>query len=231
MSDVVLEFKSVCYTADAEHINAVENSSFRLSAGDMLMVRADADTEHAPILDLGLGLVAPESGTILFEGREWSDMDAFEEAACRGQIGAVFDAPGWVSSLSVIDNIMLRVRHHTKREENDIHDEVANLVSKAGINDSFDIGLRPAVARQRRLRVYEWVRACMGSPALIMMAFPEHGASSRMLEYVLKLTEYMASEGSAVFMMTGSNVISGHAEDSKWQVVNGPDLFGKNDRE
>lgn len=75
MSDTVLEFKSVCYLDDSEHTTAVQNSSFRLSAGDMMMVRSDADTEHAPIVDLGLGLVAPASGTILFEGIDWAEMD------------------------------------------------------------------------------------------------------------------------------------------------------------
>jgi len=225
MSDTVLEFKSVCYLDDSEHTTAVENSSFRLSAGDMMMVRSDADTEHAPIVDLGLGLVAPVSGTILFEGIDWADMDAFEEAACRGRIGSVFDAPGWVSSLRVIDNIMLRERHHTLREDSEIHKEVEELVSIAGISDSHDINLRPAVVRQRRLRVYEWVRACMGIPALVIMAFPEHGASSRTLEYVLKLTEYMAAKGSAVFMLTASDIILNHEKNDKWQIVNGSELF------
>jgi phospholipid/cholesterol/gamma-HCH transport system ATP-binding protein len=229
MPGIVLEFKSVCYRSGTEHMSSVDDASLRLSAGDVVVVYADGDREYAPIIDLALGLAVPSSGAVYFEDMNWAEMDAFAEAENRGRIGCVFESAGWISSLNVIDNIVLRERHHTQREEDDIRSEVAELVVKAGIKDSYDISLRPAVVRRRRLRVYEWVRACMGSPALIMLSFPDRGAPSGSLEYLLSLVEYMAEKGSAVMFITDNNIVLNHAKQKDWNIFGWDDLFCKKD--
>jgi phospholipid/cholesterol/gamma-HCH transport system ATP-binding protein len=227
MAGTVLEFKSVCYKPAAKHMSYVDNASLRLYAGNVLVVKADSDREYAPVADLALGLISPASGEVSFKDMNWADMDAFQEAENRGRIGCVFESAGWISSLNVIDNIALRERHHTRREEEDIRSEVGELVVKAGIKDSYDINLRPAVVSKRRLRVYEWVRASMGNPDLIMLSFPERGAPSASLPYLLKLIGDMADKGSAVMLITDNRAILNHAEEGKWHILGWDDLFCK----
>jgi len=229
MAGTVLEFKSVCYRPNSEHTSYVDKASLRLYAGNVIAVHADSDREYASVADLALGLISPASGAVCFKDTDWEDMDAFQEAENRGRIGCVFESAGWISSLNVIDNIVLRERHHTRREEDDIREEVAGLVVKAGIKDSHDINLRPAVVSRRRLRVYEWVRACMGSPDLIMLSFPERGAPSSLLQYLLNLIGDMADKGSAVLLITDNRVILNHAEAEKWHLSGWNDLFCRKD--
>jgi ABC-type lipoprotein export system ATPase subunit len=152
-------------------------------------------------------------------------MDAFEEAAARGRMGCVFETPGWISSLTVIENIMLRERHHTQREDDEIRAEALGLAERVGVEDCYDIGLRPDKARARRLRVYEWVRACMGKPAVILMAFPERGAPSRYREPLLALLEYMAGQGSAIMLLTDAGNVLNHAKDAGWCVRDAESIF------
>jgi ABC-type transporter Mla maintaining outer membrane lipid asymmetry ATPase subunit MlaF len=226
MAEIVLEYRGVHYSAVAAHITPVVGATFMLRSGELMAVRMDSEVEHAPILDLCLGLAEPQSGAILVAGTGWRDMDAFEEAAARGRMGCVFETPGWISSLTVLENIMLRERHHTQREDTEIRDEVFALAERMGIEDTSDIELRPDKGRSRRLRVYEWVRACMGEPAAILMAFPERGMPSRYREKGLALLEYMASRGAAVFMMTDNRpMLEYAAESSDWQKADATDLF------
>ena len=202
MSDAVIEFDSVCGGSGAEHSFRLRNASFALKAGHITAVRAGAELEYRGVLDLALGLEEPLSGRVLYKGRDWRMMNAFEEAACRGETGAVFEAPGWISSLSVIRNVTLRVRHHTKRPDDDILREVDELAGIAGVRNSIDLALRPHVIQSRRLRCYEWIRACMGHPSAVIMAFPERGASSSAIDGLVRLLTHTAEHGSAVMLIS-----------------------------
>ncbi len=218
MSDAVLQFESVCFDTISDQMTSVKDLSFRLEAGNVLMLHTDADTEHAPIIDLGLGLASPDCGEVRFMGSSWSDMDAFGEAANRGRIGCMFEKPSWIGNLSVLENIKLRERHHTRRDEDSITEELFKLVEDLGITDFGDIHLRPHLVSQRRLRVYEWVRASMGNPVAMLMSFPERGAPSYALEQLINHVKRMAKLDTAVLWMTDRDDIFDHNELNKLQI-------------
>ena len=178
-------------------------------------VSAEVDLEYRDLLDIALGLTPPVSGRVLFRGRDWRDMNAFESSAARGDMGVVFEQRGWISSLTVIENIVLRVRHHTTRSEQDIHAEVAELLEVAGLAGSVDLELRPDVVSHRRLRPLEWVRACMGAPAVILLAYPERGAASTSVSSLARLLDYILDNGSAVLLVTGRGDLLEHARDHR----------------
>ncbi len=226
MSDVVLEFVDVFDKARSAHFCPVKDASFKLCSGERLLVRAQVDTEYRNVLDLALGLEEPQSGQVLFMGRDWAKMNAFEEAEMRGQMGVVFESAGWISSLSVIANIMLRVRHHTLRDDADIRREAEALAAEIGFSDIDDLELRPAVVHRRRLRAYEWVRACMGTPPVILMAFPERGVSSGVVGNLVKMVENRADNGSAVMLISDSPKLFDLVETDKWKIVDAPKMFG-----
>ncbi len=229
MPDDVLRFDGVCYRADSEHCSSLEGAEFTLAAGETLLVRVDGDNEHAPVLDLALGLLQPRSGTVQFMGKAWTDMDAFEEASSRGRIGCVFETPGWISSLSVLQNVVLRERHHSKRDEADILREAEELAALAGLTMLSD--QRPEMVRRRQLRVCEWVRACMGDPSLIVMVSPERDAASCALTQLIDLMERAASRGSAVLWLTADKEVWEHGrlcsvrrcaiEQERWKSLRG----------
>ena len=229
MSEDVLRFDRVCYSADSERCSSLEDAEFSLAAGETLLVRVDADSEHAPVLDLALGLRSPRSGSVQFMEEDWTAMDAFEEARNRGRIGCVFETSGWVSSLSVIQNIVLRERHHSKRNEIEIVREAEELASLAGLTGLSN--QRPEMVRRRELRVCEWVRACMGDPALIVMVSPERDAASYALAHLIDLVERVTSRGSAVLWLTADTEVWEHGrlckvrrgaiEQERWKSLRG----------
>jgi len=208
VSDDVLRFDRVCYSADSEHCSSLEDADFSVAAGETLLVRVDGDSEHAPVLDLALGLFRPRSGSVQFMGKDWSVMDAFEEAASRGSIGCVFETSGWISSLSVIQNIVLRERHHSHRNEIEIVREAEELAALAGL--TMLSSQRPEMVRQRELRVCEWVRACMGDPKLIVMISPEREAASYALGHLIDLVERATSRSTAVLWLTADKEVWEH---------------------
>ena len=208
MSECVLEFESVYYETASDHFASVMDATFSLMPSDIMLLRIGEDNEHAPMLDMAAGLLAPKSGSIRFNGKPWSEMDPFEESRCRGNIGCVFETQGWISSLSVADNIYLSERHHTNRPDAEIHAEADSLA--AMIDIEIRPGLRPDAVRRRQLREFEWVRACMGQPALLLLSFPERESASYAYDHLIDLVERAASMGAAVLWMTDDNSILNH---------------------
>lgn len=196
----VLRFEGVEYRSSSEVYASFAGAEFTLCAGGLTGVHIDRDSEHVPLADLATGLLVPLAGRVLFGGCDWTRMSVFEQAAARGRIGCVLEANGWISSLTVRQNILLRERHHTLRTEEDLVGEAERLCRVAGL-DGIPEG-RPDRMRPRELRVLEWVRAFMGKPALAVLVFPERDASSGACDACGALVERARAAGTAVLWIS-----------------------------
>jgi len=176
--------------------------SFELAAGELVLIRTDRDLESLPLAELALGLVEPAGGCVRFEGRDWSAMSAFEQAAARGRCGVVFNQSVWVSSLPVPENIALRLEHATSLASDVILDDAAAKARLAGL-ETID-ARRPDFVSARELRVLEWVRAFAGRPELVVLICPEEGAPDRMLPGLAALVQQATGQGAAVLWVSRS---------------------------
>jgi phospholipid/cholesterol/gamma-HCH transport system ATP-binding protein len=200
MKQTILRFEAVDYRAVSEASASVSGISLALAPGALAAVHVDHDSEQVPIADLASGLLVPSAGRILFEEQDWQSMDPFEQAAARGRIGCVLEQPGWVASLGVLQNIMLRERHHTRRPDAEIADEAGRLCQLAGL-DAIP-AVRPDRVRSRELRMLEFVRAFMGTPALVVLAFPEREALSDACAVCAQLAGRARAAGTAVIWIS-----------------------------
>ncbi len=228
----ILRFEAVDYRAPNESSSSFAGASLTLATGGLATVHIDHDSEHVPIADLVTGLLAPSSGRVLFEGRDWLDRDPFEQAAARGRIGCVLEQSSWISSLGVLQNIMLRERHHTRRPDAEIADEAGQLCRLTGL-DAIPL-VRPDRVRSRELRMLEWVRAFMGSPALVVLVFPARDALSGACTACARLVERARAAGTAVLWISDRPAdwhqpLMGDADhfqikDERWMPLNGEDI-------
>lgn len=213
----ILRFEAVDYRAPNESSASFAGATLTMAAGGLATVHIDHDSEHVPIADLATGLLVPTSGRVLLADRDWRSMDAFAQAEARGRIGCVLEQPSWVSSLGVLQNIMLCERHHTRRPDAEIADEAAQLCRLAGLKAIPTV--RPDRVRSRELRMLEWVRAFLGKPALVILMFPERDALSGACSACAQLVERARSAGTAVLW------ISDDAEVWRQPLMAGADHF------
>ncbi len=225
----ILQFETMGCKALDESYASFTGASLSLAPGGLATVLIDHDSEHVPIADLVTGLLEPSSGRVLFEGRDWLDRGPFEQAAARGRIGCVLEEPSWISSLGVLQNIMLRERHHTRRPDAEIADEADQLCRLAGLGEIPKV--RPDRVRSRELRMLEWVRAFMGSPVLVVLMFPERDAASGACVACAQLVERARAAGTAVLWISDrpevwrqpltGNVSHFQIKDERWIPLNG----------
>ena len=103
MATAALEFIDVTLIFD--DVVALERVSFRVGAGDSLVVMGAAASGKSVLLKLALGLLKPDAGEIYLFGEQISRMSEAELLPYRQQVGMVFQESALFDSLSVFENV------------------------------------------------------------------------------------------------------------------------------
>lgn len=198
--DRVLEFLDVRMRAGSSSNGDACGVNLHVDRSDLILVLLEGGSENFPLYDLAEGLITPDNGSINFLGECWSNMTRFHQSAMRGRIGRVFETQGWVSNLSVYENIALSQQHHTSRSERDIREEIERLARIVGLDVIPE--QRPYMLRRHKLKVAEWVRAFLGSPALVLLERPEYGVPTEKIGSLIETIAMAQAGGTAVVWMT-----------------------------
>lgn len=153
-----------------------------------------------PLCDLAVGTLAPVRGTVRFMGEDWGLLKPFRHGVLRGRVGRVFAGQAWVSNLSVAENVLLPQRHHTRRSESDLVDEAHVLARAFGLATL--PAARPEALRPNDLVRWQWVRAFLGAPRLLVLEEPEAGAWEEQKALLRERTRLSVRDGSAVLWVT-----------------------------
>jgi ABC-type ATPase involved in cell division len=165
-----LVLRGVTVEAQPPYDVGLDDVSFTLQGGDLLLVQLEHGAEEHPLADVISGLVPLSAGELEIFGGKWPAWSADQQARARWRIGRVFEGAGWLSNLDVDENVTLAERHHTHRAIPDIDDEVRELARLAGLDEV--PRTRPPVTGREDLRRAEWVRAALGSPWLVLLERP-----------------------------------------------------------
>lgn len=195
--------------------------SFSLGPGETALIRIGPEDRSLPLGDLAEGIVAPSAGCVRFLGKDWREYTAHEGAGARGSIRRVFRSDGWLSNLDVDENVTLAQRHHTPRPAAEIEEEAERWARRFGMDGL--PRMRPALAEPGDLRRAEWVRAFLGTPALMILEEPMRDVRSDRLPALAQALRQARDRGAAVLWMTAEPAASVEGLDpaSRWIVENG----------
>lgn len=196
----VLAFAGVSLASAGMHVTGVSGVSFHLEKGGLALVHVEEGAEHTPLANLASGLLAPDAGRVCFRGEDWAEMGARRQAEQRGCIRRVFQHYGWVANLDIVENICLSESHHTGRKLADIASEAEVLARRFGL-EGIPAG-RPTRVHPMTLRKLEWVRAFMGTPALVILERPLLGAPKGGAEQLLEAVCEVRKREAAVLWIT-----------------------------
>ncbi|KVV13870.1 ABC transporter ATP-binding protein [Flavobacterium sp. TMP13] len=83
-----------------------------------------------------LGIHHPEVGTIEFDGRIYSNLDASEKRDLRTEIGMVFQGSALFDSMTVAENVAFPLRMFTKLNRADIAERVEFVLKRVNLVDA-----------------------------------------------------------------------------------------------
>ena len=165
-----VEFRNVTFAYGDKII--LNDISFRVMRGELLIVLSASGGGKSTILKLTLGLMKPDAGQILIDGEDITDYDEEALNRVRPRIGVHFQDGALFDSLSVYDNVAFRC-HERGVPEDIIEQEVRRLLRFVDLEDAID--MMPAhLSGGMRVRV-GIARALAGKPRTLLMDEPTGG--------------------------------------------------------
>ena len=106
-----------------------------VQAGESLTIIGGSGTGKSVLLRLIIGLLKPDVGQILLEGRDIVPLRERELLRIRRKIGMVFQGSALFDSLSVEENVAYALREHTDWDGERIRARVREALYLVGLND------------------------------------------------------------------------------------------------
>jgi phospholipid/cholesterol/gamma-HCH transport system ATP-binding protein len=159
-----IEFRHV--SISFEDKLALDDLSFRLERGQMICITGISGSGKSVLLRVASGLVTPDAGEVLVEGREITRLDERELLALRSSsMGIMFQEQSLFTGISVYDNTAYRLDEHGWREEA-TERAVREILTFVGLEEEIDkLPEELSVGMGRRL---EFARALVGWPRIML---------------------------------------------------------------
>jgi phospholipid/cholesterol/gamma-HCH transport system ATP-binding protein len=185
----MIEFQGVSISFNDEMV--LKDVSFKIHRSETKVILGASGSGKSTILKLILGLIRPDSGQILIEGRDITQMTEREIVSIRRNIGMVFQEGALFDSLSVRENVGYRLFEEGVLDENEIEVEVLQLLGFVGLEEAID--KMPAELSGGMKRRVGIARALVGTPTVVLYDEPTAGldpiTKRTIVELMIKLRD------------------------------------------
>ncbi len=159
--------------------------SFDVHEGESLVIMGPSGAGKSVILKHVIGLLRPDRGEVLVEGKPVPRLKVRELRELRRDMGYLFQHAALVNWLSVYDNVALPLRETTRRSEAEIRKKVEHtleLVRMGEAREKFPSEISGGM--QKRVGL---ARALVTDPRIILYDEPEAGLDPEMSNSVSRM--------------------------------------------
>jgi phospholipid/cholesterol/gamma-HCH transport system ATP-binding protein len=194
----ILSFKDVSHEVDGDRL---ENFSFNLYHGQNVVFFGPEKCGKDLILPLATGKMHPKSGSVFFLSTDISKLSQTELYTLRKNFGYLLQNYGLINNLSVEANILLPLRYHEVKDEDEVKNTLNELLSFYHLKEKKD--LRPfSLTESEKLRT-SFLRALIINPRMIFIDSIENGQDPLKLSQFLDLAKiYFAAHDTAYLVTT-----------------------------
>ncbi|KHD25935.1 heme ABC transporter ATP-binding protein [Vibrio caribbeanicus] len=184
-SDKLLEVSNLTYSYDGER-NALEEVSFSIRRGEFVSILGKNGSGKSTITKLIMGVIAPDDGTITFNGEALQELSIFERSQ---KIGVVMQNPNhMISHHMIFDEIAFGLRNKGLSEEI-IKEKVLSILELCGLSKYRNWPIEALSYGQKKRVTIASILAL--EPELLILDEPTAGQDYRnytaMLNFIHKL--------------------------------------------
>lgn len=187
---------------------AVDDIDFAVDTGDFVMIEGESGSGKTTFLNLLTGLTEPTSGNVLISGKPLKDIGDKELSKIRNQkIKYIPQGESLLSALTVRENILFP--YTIGGLEKPSSERLLEVADKLGITDLLDE--YPSELSGGEMRRATIARAVINKPSLIIADEPTGSLDSANTSKVMEIFKTIASEGTAVIVVTHQKETLGYA--------------------
>ena len=201
MNDLLLTAKALTksYVMGSRSIEVLRGVDIEVARGDFLALRGASGAGKSTLLHLIGGLDSPNSGEILFDGRDIAKFSESELTHFRNRrVGFIFQAYHLLPELTALENVCLPARIGRVSAAT-AESRAAELLQQVGLQDRIDH--KPyelSGGEQQRVAI---ARSLIVRPELILADEPTGNLDSRTGMEIIELLKNLCVQTSAALMI------------------------------
>ncbi len=180
------------YTNGVETVKAVDGVSLTISSGEFVALYGPSGSGKTTLLLLAAGLATPDSGSVVFDGRDVARMSERESASYRrSQLGFVFQSFHLMPHASALDNATIKLTGGgaTLREA---RRQVRPWLERVGLGDRAEhTPAQLSMGERQRVAI---ARALAGEPRLLLADEPTGNLDTQRSREILALMRNICHE-------------------------------------
>lgn len=152
----MIAFEHISITLGGRQI--LKDVSFRIEEGEIFCIVGRSGVGKSVMIKQLVGLLQPDEGSILFDGKEVVGMNELDLQELRKQCGMVFQHATLFDSMTCLENVVLPILKHSKLKPHHARERALRYLTEVGVDHLADKepatlgpGLRKLVAIARTL--------------------------------------------------------------------------------
>jgi phospholipid/cholesterol/gamma-HCH transport system ATP-binding protein len=151
----------------------LNNVNLTIKKGETTVIIGRSGCGKSVLLKHIVGLLQPESGQVLIDGKDITNMGTRELAQIRMKIGMLFQGAALFDSLSIGENVAFAMLEHTKTPKDVVKDRVKECLALVGLRNVED--RKPAELSGGMRKRAGLARAICMQPEIILYDEPTTG--------------------------------------------------------
>lgn len=199
------------FGAGEEKHRVLNGVSVTIGCGEFVSVMGPSGSGKSTLLYALSGMDDIDSGEVIFEGRNLSDLsdDALSDLR-RSRMGFVFQQPTLLKNLNILDNIILpQTRYHHKNVKQ-LAQKARLLMRQMGIEDLEDRDITQVSGGQ--LQRAGICRALMSEPEILFGDEPTGALNTKTAKEIMELFTRINEDGIAILLVTHDPNIAARTE-------------------
>lgn len=185
----MIDIKNISKTfGDRQILSGIEGS---FQPGETSLIIGGSGTGKSVLLKCMIGLIKPDSGEVLYNGRNFLTSDLNQQKDIRREMGVLFQGSALFDSKSVLENVRFPLDMLTEQPENEKIDRAQECLERVGLGKAKD--LMPSEISGGMKKRVGIARAIVLNPKYLFCDEPNSGldplTSAKIDELIAEITD------------------------------------------
>ena len=168
--------------------------------GELHLIYSRDRQRNSILADAMLGLAPVAHGKIRFLGNDWAELSGDAAFGQRRGVGRVQREGNWMETRSVMENLLLPLRHHTLIPEQQLRTSASDLAQRFGL-PGLPLQL-PGACATADLQRAACIRAFLGRPQLVVLEHPALSGDRDLIRPLMESIQQVRRRQGAVIWFT-----------------------------